>query len=94
LTALVEARLGRAVQSLGRNSLSIFAAGSLISAVGQAALGAASRHTSEGIEHLAGLAYTVAGIAALFVIARWIECKDKPAPPPRRAFHSAAPQPL
>jgi len=94
LTALVEGRLGRAVQRLGRNSLSIFAAGSLISAVGQAALGAASRHTSDGIEHLAGLAYTVAGIAALFMIARWIECKTTPAPPARARFHSAAPQPL
>ena len=94
LTRVIDGRLGRAVQSLGRNGLAIFAAGSLVTALGQAALGAAAPHTSEGVEHLAGLAYTLAGVAALFAIARWIECRNTSAPPSGAHFPSAAPQPL
>ena len=94
LTPLVEGTAGRAVQSLGRNGLAIFAAGSVLSAGGQAALGAVAPYTSVGIEQLAGLAYTLAGVAALFVLARWIECRNTPAPPARGGFRSAVPQPL
>ncbi len=94
LTRMIDGRLGRAVQSLGRNSLAIFAAGSVVAALGQAALAAAAPYTTGGIEHLAGLAYTLAGVAALFAIARWIECKNTSAPPARTDFRSAAPQPL
>ncbi|HZZ61300.1 MAG TPA: OpgC domain-containing protein [Roseiarcus sp.] len=94
LARLVDGRPGRAVQNLGRNSLAIFAAGSLVAAIGQAALGAASPYTSEGVVHLAGLAYTLAGIAALFAIAHWIEYKKTSAPPGGADFRSAAPQPL
>ncbi len=78
---LVDSAAGRAVQCLGRNGLATFAAGSVISALGQAALGAAQPYSSEGIEEFAGLGYTLAGIAALFVLARWIECRNTPAPP-------------
>jgi hypothetical protein len=84
---------GCAVQSLGRNGLAVFAAGSLLSAVGQAALGAAAPHASAGVEHLAGLGYTLAGIAALFALARWIECRNA-LTPPARALGAAAPQAL
>jgi hypothetical protein len=87
---LIRGALGSAVQSLGRNSLTVFAAGSLMSACGQAALAATSPHASPGVAQFAGLAYTVASIAALFAIARWIECrKNLP-----RAGTPAAPQPL
>ena len=68
--------VGDAVQSLGRNSLSVFATGSLMSAGGQAALAAASPHASPGVEQFAGLAYTIASIAALFAFAHWIECRN------------------
>ena len=77
---LVVSAGGQAVQGLGRNGLVTFGAGSVISALGQAALGAAEPHSSEGIEKLAGFGYTLAGIAALFVLARWIECKNTPTP--------------
>jgi hypothetical protein len=82
IAPMVRGVFGNAVQSLGRNSLSIFAAGSFLSACGQAALAATSPHASAGIERFAGLAYTVASVAALFAIAYWIEC--------RKARHNAA----
>ncbi|HEX9170095.1 MAG TPA: OpgC domain-containing protein, partial [Roseiarcus sp.] len=88
IAPVVRGAFGLAVQSLGRNSLAIFAAGSLMSACGQAALAAASPHASKGIEQFAGLAYTVASIAALFAIAHWIECRNDPA---RAAGSSIAP---
>jgi hypothetical protein len=94
LGRLTEGRLGRAVQSLGRNSLTIFAAGSILAALGQAALVAAEPHLSGGVERLAGLTYTLAGIAALFAIARWIECRNPSATPPSGArLPSVAAQP-
>jgi hypothetical protein len=73
---VVRGAFGKAVQSLGRNSLPVFAAGSLMSAGGQAALDAVSPHASPGIERFAGLAYTVASIAVLFAVAHWIECRN------------------
>jgi hypothetical protein len=82
IAPVVRGAFGKAVQSLGRNSLPVFAAGSVMSACGQAALAAASPHASAGIERFAGLAYTVVSIATLFAIAHWIEC--------RKARHIAA----
>ena len=76
IAPVVRGAFGHAVQSLGRNSLAVFAAGSLMSACGQAALAAASPHAPQGIEQFAGLAYTVASIAALFAVAHWIECRN------------------
>ncbi len=81
LAPVVRGAFGDAVQSLGRNSLSVFAAGSFLSACGQAALAAASPHASAGVERFTGLAYTVVSVAALFAIAYWIEC--------RKARHNA-----
>ena len=79
IAPMIRGGFGNAVQSLGRNSLPVFAAGSLMSACSQAALAAASPHASAGIEHWVGLAYTVASIAALFAVAHWIECRNVPA---------------
>ncbi|MGH6799593.1 MAG: OpgC family protein [Roseiarcus sp.] len=76
---VIRSAFGEAVQSLGRNSLSVFAAGCLLSAFSQAALVAASSHVSAGVEWFAGLAYTIVSIAALFVVAHWIECRNAPA---------------
>jgi hypothetical protein len=75
IAPVVRGAFGKAVQSLGRNSLPVFAAGSLMSAGAQAALGAASPHASAGVEWFAELAYTVVAIALLFAVARWIECR-------------------
>lgn len=97
---MIRGAFGEAVQSLGRNSLSVFAAGCLLSAGGQAALAAASPHASMGIEQFAGLAYTIGSITALFAVAHWIECRSIPAraagstaPPSRawRALRSSSP---
>jgi hypothetical protein len=77
---VIRGAFGVAVQSLGRNSLPVFAAGSFLSACGQAALAGVSPHASAGIEQFGGLAYTIAAIAALFAVARWIECRNASAP--------------
>jgi hypothetical protein len=77
---VIRGAFGVAVQSLGRNSLAVFAAGSFLSACGQAALAGVSPHASAGIEQFGGLAYTIAAIAALFAVARWIECRNASAP--------------
>ena len=90
LSQIVDGVSGRAVQSLGRNSLAVFAAGSLLSAIGQAALGAASAQLSPELEHLAGFAYTLAGIALLFALARWIEWKKTPSLPDPAVLRVAA----
>ena len=82
IAPVVRGAFGNAVQSLGRNSLSVFAAGSFLSACGQATLAATSPHASVGVERFAGLAYTIASVAALFAIAYWIEC--------RKARHNTA----
>jgi len=84
LKRLVDSLPGRALQRLGRNGLAVFAAGCVIAALGQAAL-AAAHWPSVGIEQVAGLAYTVAGVASLFALARWIECRNAPSPPPSAA---------
>jgi hypothetical protein len=91
LDRLVEGTAGRAVQALGRNSLAIFAAGSIVSALGQALLEAGAGHLSVRVEQLAGFAYTLGGIAVLFVLARWIECHT-PAEPSHPAFADVVPQ--
>ena len=83
---------GRAVQALGRNSLMVFAVGSLISALGQVILETGAAHLSGGVEHLAGFAYTLGGIAVLFALVRWIECRAPPAKPSPQAFHAPVPQ--
>jgi hypothetical protein len=85
IAPVVRGAFGNSVQSLGRNSLSVFAAGSFLSACSQAALAAASPHTSAGVERFVGLAYTVVSIIALFAVAHWIECRKAPANAPAPA---------
>jgi hypothetical protein len=75
IAPVVKGGFGNAVQSLGRNSLSVFAVGSFLSACSQAALAAGSPHTSAGVERFVGLAYTIASILTLFAVAYWIECR-------------------
>ncbi|RBP04086.1 hypothetical protein DFR50_14158 [Roseiarcus fermentans] len=90
LKRIVDSVVGRAIQGLGRNGLSVFAAGCVISALGQAFLGATQPYSSAGIEQIAGLAYTVAGVAALFALARRIECRNTPVPPSAAVGFGAA----
>ena len=92
LDRLVDGTAGRAVQALGRNGLAVFAAGSIVSALGQVLLETGAGHLSLGVEHLAGFAYTLGGIAVLFVLARWIECRAPPKNPASPLFHDAVPQ--
>jgi hypothetical protein len=73
--ALVDCRLGSALQALGRNSLAIFAAGSLLSAGGQAIIAVAQRSAHAELATPFGLVYTFASIAALFALAHRLECK-------------------
>jgi hypothetical protein len=89
IAPVVRGAFGKAVQSLGRNSLAVFAAGSFLSACGQAALAATSPHASAGVERFVGLAYTVVSIIALFVVAYWIECRKAHANPAIAAAQSA-----
>jgi hypothetical protein len=91
LARLVAGPFGRSVQSLGRNSLAVFACGSLLSAGGQAMLAVASPLASAEVEQMLGIAYTLTGVAALFAFARWIECRN---PSIRVVSPSVAPQPL
>ena len=76
IAPVVRGAFGNAVQSLGRNSLSVFVTGSFLSACGQAALVAASPHASAGVERFVGLAYTVVSIITLFAVAHWIESRQ------------------
>jgi hypothetical protein len=90
LKRVIDSAAGRAVQRLGRNGLAVFAAGCVITALGQAALGAAQPSFSPGIEQLAGFAYTLAGVATLFALAQWIECRNTPVPPSSAAVRFGA----
>ena len=90
LKRVVDSVVGQSVQQLGRNGLTIFGAGCVITALGQAALAATHPYSSAGIEQLVGFAYTLAGVAALFALARWIECRTTPAPPPAAVRFGAA----
>jgi hypothetical protein len=82
---------GRAVQALGRNSLLVFATGSLISALGQVILEAAALHLPNGVERMAGFAYTIGGITVLFALVRWIECRSPPVLSARPRYPSPIP---
>jgi len=92
LDRLTDGPPGRAVQALGRNGLAVFAAGSIVSALGQAFLEAAAGHLSGRVEHLAGFAYTLGGIAVLFALVRWLECRTPPKNPAHPAFRGRVPQ--
>ncbi len=78
---LISSRFGAALQRLGRHSLSVFAAGSLLSAVGQALLVVVAHQTQAPLEEPLGFVYTLVSAAALFLLANRLECRDKSAPP-------------
>ena len=65
--------LGEALQSLGRNSLTIFAASSVLSAIGQAGLAAWGPDVTEGMAKGLEFGYTIACIGGLFALARYLE---------------------
>ena len=89
LAKIVKSPVGHAIQSLGRQSLTVFAVGSVAAALGQAALGAAEPFASAELEQFAALAYTLVSVACLFVLVRWIECK-KPVSAPRSVVSPAS----
>ncbi|HEY1943573.1 MAG TPA: OpgC domain-containing protein [Roseiarcus sp.] len=66
-------RLGEALQSLGRHSLPIFAASSVLSAIGQAALAACGPSLTEDVAKALGFGYTLLCILGLFGLARYLE---------------------
>jgi hypothetical protein len=81
---LVDGFLGRMLQTLGRNSLAVFAAGSLLSTVGRATIVAASEKAAGGALLAVGLAWAVASIALLFLVGLWIDRNT-----PRRRLQAA-----
>ena len=72
LSALAKSVAGRALQRLGRHSLAVFALGSVLSCVGQAALRVAESQFSVGAA-VVGPLYTLFGIIGLFLFARYLE---------------------
>jgi len=77
-TGLVEGRVGAALQRLGRHSLSVFAAGSLLSAAGQAGLTVASKSAPAEVAGLLGLGYTLFSVILLLYLAHRLECDRHP----------------
>ena len=70
--ALAETAVGREFQRLGRHSLPVFVAGSLISAGGQVVMTIVEVRSS-GSPALAGLIYTALGMGGLVILARSLE---------------------
>ena len=66
---------GEAVQRLGRRSLPVFAVGSLLCALGQAAAGILTGTEDYYVARAIEFGYTLASIGALFVLASWLECR-------------------
>lgn len=80
LARLANGRLGQKLQTLGRHSLPVFAAGSLLSALGQTLLTIVAVHGRSGVVGALGMAYTLASIGFLFFLARRLDCKARPKP--------------
>ena len=83
LGRLARTPAGEALQSLGRHSLAIFAASSLLSALRQAGYAAWGAGAPEGVAKALEFVYTLACIGALFALARhlqWRKTRDG-APP-------------
>jgi len=86
LSAASRTSLGGEFQRLGRHSLAVFAFGSQLACVGQAALAAGQTHFSTGLP-IVGLLYTAFAIIGLFLFARYLEWNDSTAN--RRRLDSA-----
>lgn len=67
-------RVGLALQRLGRHSLPIFAAGSMLSAGGQALLTIAAKNEPTKVATVFGLVYTLISIFLLLYLAYRLEC--------------------
>ncbi len=83
---IVGSRFGQALQRLGRNSLAVFAAGSLLSAGGQSLLTVVAKGAFSGLATPLGLVYTLVSIAVLFVLAYRLECAQQAPPSPGEPF--------
>jgi hypothetical protein len=70
---LINCRFGRSLQGMGRNSLAIFAAGSLLALVGRAVIWASKLETSGTFVRLIGVTYALIAVGALFAISHRIE---------------------
>jgi hypothetical protein len=75
---LAQTRIGLELQRLGRHSLEVFAVGSLLSALGQAAMTALGGIAPEGIEKSLEVVYLLACVGGLFAVARYLECRALP----------------
>jgi len=75
LGALARTPAGEAVQSLGRRALPVFAVGSLLCALGQAGGALLTGVVDNGVACAIEFGYTLASIAALIVLASWLECR-------------------
>ncbi|WP_210495761.1 OpgC family protein [Microvirga antarctica] len=64
--------LGAEMMRLGRNGLMIFAAGSLLSAMGQVTMTLTAVKSSAS-PHIIGMVFTMAGVAVLLALARYLE---------------------
>jgi hypothetical protein len=75
LTALARTSVGEELQRLGRHSLEVFAVGSLLSALGQAATTTLNGIAPEGLEKSLEFGYILACIGGLVAWARYWECR-------------------
>lgn len=89
LARLARTMPGEALQALGRHSLAIFAASSVLSALGQAGLGAWSAGAGDDMAKCLGLGYTLACIGGLFALARYLEWRKAAKDRPRQAGDQA-----
>jgi hypothetical protein len=75
LVRLANAEFGEGLRQLGRNSLPIFAFGSLYAAVGQALTGVSTPFLSQILVHALEMLYTILGVSLSFLLAYRLECK-------------------
>jgi hypothetical protein len=78
LTTLAQTPVGQELRRLGRHSLEVFAAGSLLSALGQAAVTTLGGIAPEGLEKSLESGYILACIGGLVALARYLECRTSP----------------
>jgi len=78
LVPLAKTAVGEALQGLGRNSLTIFAATSVLSAVGQAGADAWGPNLAHDMANAVEFVYTLACIGGLFALARYLEWRKAP----------------
>jgi hypothetical protein len=78
-SGIVQAKFGRFAESLrtlGRHSLPVFVIGSMLAALGQAAMTIAATKCSPAVVLGFGMTYTIVAIAVSFLLARRLDCQD------------------